>query len=105
MISQGAIDEPNVAAGTITDRAASHGSRCRSCRAWPTSWAITAAAATDRRGGPPPGTDGGDGLAHPQRLGAGVVVVGQRARGGLDLDGGQILPVEQPAGEVVRARG
>jgi len=50
MISQGARDEPRLATGTMSWRNAIWGSPDRCCAAWPTSWAMTATAATDRLG-------------------------------------------------------
>ncbi len=44
------MPEPNCAAGTIAWRSFMAGSPARSWSAWPTSCAMTAAAATDRRG-------------------------------------------------------
>ena len=46
MMSHGAMPEPNCAAGTIAWRSFMAGSPLWSWSAWPTSWAMTAAAAT-----------------------------------------------------------
>ena len=48
MISHGATPDPSWTAGTIDWRATIQGSPCRSWSACPTSWAMTAAEATDR---------------------------------------------------------
>ena len=116
MISQGARPEPSCAAGTIAWRAVIHGSRSRSWRACPTSWAMTAAAATERVpepcGNPPVRSDGCSAergsatwRADAQNLAARVVVVGQLAGDRLDVDVGETLAVEEPAGEVEGSKG
>ena len=112
--SHGARVEPMLATGTINWRSAMAGSRCWCWTAWPTSWAITATAATD---GPAPAgvleaehrstrvvvarlTRLRDRRADAQRARARVVVVGQVAGRRLDANLVEALAVEQVAGEI-----